>query len=62
MKHKLIVIGFMGIKRAYLDIPREEAIRRYMGDDTSPFDEPVEEFEFENEFGVYDAWAMESTG
>jgi hypothetical protein len=62
MKNKLIVIGWMGVKTAYLNVPREEAINRYMqsenvtSEDIEDFDF-VQEFDFEDEFGVYDAWA-----
>jgi hypothetical protein len=62
MKNKLIVIGWMGTKMAYLNVPREEAINRFMKSnftsrqDIEVFDF-VREFEFEDEFGTYDAWA-----
>jgi hypothetical protein len=66
MKNKLIVIGWMGVKTAYLNVPKEEAINRYMKsnfgtprsanqEDLADFDF-VQEFEFEDEFGTYDAW------
>jgi hypothetical protein len=57
--NKLIVIGWMGVKTAYLNISREEAIARYMkshGDDEPPPDDVITEFEFKDEFGVYDAY------
>lgn len=63
--NKLIVIGYMSSKRAYLNINREEAIRRYKASDGvgDEFDaelllrpDLIEEIEFEDEFCVYDAW------
>lgn len=56
--YTLVVIGYTGIKRAYLDIPIEEAKRRYeqeQGED----DAPIRIFSFTDEFGVYDAWSTE---
>jgi hypothetical protein len=60
--HTLIVIGYLGIKRAYLDIPMHEAIRRY-GESESIADLEdsqlsIKEFEFKDEFGVYDAYGI----
>lgn len=66
MKNKLITIGFMGVKTAFLNVPMEEACRRYgiEQDLDPPTKEQIEnggyeisEFEFDDEFGVYDAWA-----
>ena len=57
MKNKLIVIGWMGVKTAYLNVPREEAINRYM-QSRNVTSEDIEEFDFEDEFGVYDAWDL----
>jgi len=63
MKNKLVIIGWMGIKTAYLNMSKEDAIKRYLIDepDCESFDMPgfVECFEFDDEFGVYDAWAGE---
>ena len=57
MKHTLVLIGWLGTKRAYLDIPREEAIRRYKESDGDIDEEHIEEFTFTDEFGTYAAWA-----
>ena len=58
MKHTLIVIGWTGVQRAYLDVPREEAIARYTKSECeTPEDGQIEQFEFDDEFGVYSAWA-----
>ncbi|MEQ1950961.1 hypothetical protein [Mesorhizobium sp. CN2-181] len=64
MKNKLIVIGWLGVKQCYLNVSREEAIRRYVEKkDSSSVDETylkqfdlIEEFEFGDEFSAYDAW------
>jgi hypothetical protein len=59
--NRLIVIGFRSDKKAYLNVPREEAIRRYLLE--HPEDETdvrsgliVDVIDFEDEFYVYDAW------
>ena len=56
----LIVRGWLGCKKCYLNISREEAIERYKRDDGtseeefSAIEEDIEEFQFEDEFGAYD--------
>lgn len=60
MKNTLVVIGYTGIRRAYLNVPVEEAERRYReAEDLEPEDKLpyLHVFEFEDEFNVYDAWA-----
>ncbi|RUX60132.1 hypothetical protein [Mesorhizobium sp. M7A.F.Ca.CA.002.12.1.1] len=62
--NKLVVIGWLGIKTCYLNLSREDAIKRYKQDNPdSLFEEEalkrpdlIQEFEFEDEFGAYDAW------
>jgi hypothetical protein len=64
MKNKLISIGWLGIKRCYLNVSREEAIRRFVRDEcdgnpeitdeTLTKDRLIEEFEFDDEFYAYD--------
>ncbi|MBI4020717.1 MAG: hypothetical protein HY369_00575 [Candidatus Aenigmarchaeota archaeon] len=58
--HRLVVVGLIGLKRAYLDIPREEALRRYMESEheftEAKIADNVLEFEFTDEFGVYDVY------
>ena len=60
MKHHLHIIGMVSMKRAYLDIDREEAIRRFceaegVGDvDANEID--VQTIHFDDELMVYDAW------
>lgn len=66
MKNKLTVIGYLGDKSAYLNLSKEEAIRRFL-DSNLNFQDcveedvekyyNVEEFYFDDEFCVYDAWA-----
>lgn len=60
--NKLIVIGCMGIKRAYLNVPLTIAIQRYLScEEKECLDnsDHISEFEFEDSFGVYDAWNEE---
>jgi len=61
--NKLIVIGWMGNKIAFLNVSREEAIKRAKEDhDYTELDNPeflkhhVYEFEFNDVFGSYDAY------
>jgi hypothetical protein len=62
MKNKLITIGYIGLKRAYLNISKEEAIKRYTSQSDyveayeSDLLDDIYEIEFDDEFGVYDAW------
>jgi hypothetical protein len=68
MKHTLHVIGWTGNATAYLDIPLAEAELRYAKDNKYPDDiwmtssdipkPPITSFEFNDEFMVYDAWAI----
>lgn len=60
MKNKLIVIGYITNWRCYLNVTKEEAIRRYCESENIPFNECTEEFgveireiEFLDEFGAY---------
>ena len=58
MKHKLVTIGYLGGKRAYLDIPLEAAIVRYMASEEieeAPDPKLIDEFEFDDEFYTYEA-------
>ena len=71
--NRLIIIGFMGDKLAYLNVNREEAITRYRNQlDDGHWDKDnfiefmdkiekdhIEEFTFTDEFAVYDAWGIE---
>ncbi len=58
--NRLIVIGWLGDKRAYLNITREEAIARYIEAEGESLDTLlnnglIEEFDFDDEFWVYAA-------
>ncbi len=53
MKHKLIMIGYLGGFNAYLDVDKDEAIRRYLLENEEVIN--IKEFEFDDEFMVYDA-------
>lgn len=57
--NKLICIGFLGIKRCYLNITQEEAMRRYKeqeGNDLQGVS--ITTIEFQDEFGSYDAYSI----
>ena len=65
MKHRLVVIGWLGNKTCFLDMTRAEAIKRYQemnpplfeGDTSSkPLPDLIDEFQFEDVFSAYDAW------
>ena len=53
--NRLVVIGIIGLKRCYLNVSREDAVRRYEAAEGQKA-EHVQEFEFTDEFGAYDAW------
>jgi hypothetical protein len=57
-KHTMVVIGWLGFKRVYLDVPPDEAVRRYR--ETEGGDPPtdIDVFEFTDEFGAYDVWSL----
>lgn len=67
MKNKLVVIGYLGGKTCYLNMPREEAIKLYNeanseANSNISTDDPdirVTEFEFDNVFAAYDAYPIE---
>jgi hypothetical protein len=60
--NKLISIGFTGIKKCYLNITEEEAIRLYCIDENlniEQFNEteiPIDTFNFNIQFNAYDVW------
>lgn len=57
--NKLICIGYLGVKRCYLNIPQEEALQRYKeqeGDNLTGVTTTT--IEFQDEFGVYDAYTI----
>lgn len=54
-KNTLVVMGWLGNKSAYLNVPKEEAIARFKKDNEGD-DEPysVNEYEFTDELWAYD--------
>lgn len=63
-KNTLVTIGYLGNKRAYLNLSKEEALATYCAAEYEGTPTPedlssltITEFEFENEFCVYEAWA-----
>lgn len=62
MKNRMISIGWLGVKTVYLNVSREEAIRRYKEADPDSLIEEeylkrndlIEEIEFDDEFTAYD--------
>lgn len=61
MKHRLVTLGWLGIQRAYLDMSIDEAIVRYRQDEPDACEQELDpqEFEFDDEFCVYSAWAKD---
>lgn len=56
--NKVIAIGFLGVQTCYLNVDKDEAIRRYC--EENEIDDidgvTVREFEFDDQFEVYDIW------
>lgn len=64
-KHSLVSIGSPPERVCYLDVPREEAVRRYVDTIGSTVERlergrQVTEFEFEDSFRVSDAWPVQT--
>jgi len=66
MKNKLIIIGIKGNYRCYLNIPREEAIRRYIYSEDSNEEDflinylhTLKEIEFDDVFGAYSIFTLD---
>lgn len=59
MKNKIISIGFIGLKRCYLNIEEKEAIERYCNYENISIQEfeegdiKIDTVEFDDEFGAY---------
>jgi hypothetical protein len=55
-KHTLVAIGYLGSKRVYLDLPVEEAARRYVESEKCGVIDgiPVEVVPFDDEFYAYE--------
>lgn len=58
-KHTLTVIGYMGIKRAYLDMPFPEAKALFEKENGEVEAYNCRIFSFDRTFAVYDAWKHE---
>jgi hypothetical protein len=62
MVNKLIVIGYIGIKKCYLNITEDQAIKRYCKTENitrQMFDEDdisIYTIEFNDEFCAYEVW------
>lgn len=60
--NKIIKIGFRGVYSCYLNITKEDAIKRYRLEYDIPENEDiganVEEFEFEDAFAAYDVYSI----
>lgn len=62
MKNKLVIIGWMGDNTCYLNVSKEEAVRRWKAVNPESYEinvdsDDVRELEFEDEFGAYDIWS-----
>lgn len=64
MKNKLISIGHLGIKKCFLNISEERAIKRYCELDKitieqfESYDISIDVIEFDDTFGAYDVWEL----
>ncbi len=63
MKNKIISIGFIGMKKCYLNISTSEAVKRFcesegVTEEEYELDESYsyEEIFFDDEFGCYEIW------
>lgn len=63
MRHHAVVLGDIGSKKIYIDVTVEVAVDRFLKRDDgieyrSGFRPQIDEFDFDDEFGVYDAWPL----
>lgn len=63
--NKIITIGYLGCRKCYLNIEKEEAIKRYCESEELSHQEFLEDtglnlqiVEFEDEFECYDIWEL----
>lgn len=67
MINNLVIIGWLGAKEAFLNISKEEAVKRYFEmypdeeEHRDSISETAFEFEFNDNFQVYDAWPKETS-
>lgn len=71
-KNRLVVIGWLGVKRCYLNMTTEEAVERHLAYEARSGYDSIEElrerfdpslvteFEFDDQFGAYDAYTDEA--
>jgi hypothetical protein len=59
---KLVIIGFTGLKKCYLNIKEQEAIKLYCIDENLSIEQfnenkiPIDRFNFNVQFNAYDVW------
>ena len=63
MSNIIISIGYIGLRKCYLNINKKEAIKRYCKSEEitkeefdNNFDIRIDSIEFEDEFECYDIW------
>lgn len=61
MMNTIIEIGYLGMKRCYLNLTEEEAVKRYCESEDTPkedvyADELIDTITFEDEFVAYSIW------
>ena len=63
MSNRIITIGYIGLKKCYLNINEEDAIKKYCVSEQitkenfdNNVDISIDSIEFENEFECYDIW------
>ena len=63
MKNRLISIGWLGLKKCYLNVDTDDAIERYCKsenmtrEDFESEDIQIDEFDFDDEFDAYSVWS-----
>lgn len=64
--NRIVSIGYMSVKTCYLNVSRDEAIRRFLAanpefveifEDKTEKERLIDEFEFADEFGAYYVYA-----
>lgn len=56
-KHLMICIGYIGIKKCYIDVTIEEAKKRYIETTGEEEEERFDIFGFDDEFDAYEVWS-----
>lgn len=62
MKHTIVVIGWLGLRKVYVDVPIEQAIERFEKNESRQLDsdDDVRAFTIDDEFAAYDVWPLSS--